>query len=412
MEALAWIPFSQLIWLVAVDYERTRQEFVYLSEAAVSTGLASKNGVSLPLSRYQPGVMRCINDCLVETVSLSAGAEKVLTAKPPDLVVVCEPGLIEGLYHTNQENRAGQDILQLIEGRLIERRGRGWFSGTSDNASEDWFQLWSRWAGEGNAFLIPTWENVVRFPKGQDETRLKKYLAEYGEEMYMAHFGGVPSSPSGLVLHGYYNPAQLVNAGIGYDSSKTVEIAIDPNYSMGNRYSVLAIQEEWPFIDVVDEVAVEGKTHDEVRALCMARPWWSNVIGGVIDPFAGDAHPFGSYAPVHYWRPVPLRTQHRPRVATTVQALKEAMMSSESGTQRLRISSSCKRLLWEMVHWKQEGRMGVPGKKNCDALKALGYYLVDKFYRERTIEPDEDNVVLDEYGNAKPSYTAEWEFSP
>ncbi|KKK67053.1 hypothetical protein LCGC14_2957940, partial [marine sediment metagenome] len=67
MEGLAWIPYAKLIWLIAVDYDTTRQEFAYLAEGAISTGLALPQSVHIPMNRYQPCTLRAINGCIVET---------------------------------------------------------------------------------------------------------------------------------------------------------------------------------------------------------------------------------------------------------------------------------------------------------------------------------------------------------
>ena len=386
MEGLAWIPYAQLIWLIAVDYDTTRQEFAYLAEGAISTGLALPQSVHIPMNRYQPCTLRAINGCIVETRTLS-DFRKALTAKPPDLIIVCEPGLIDNLTQ----------VMELLWGRVAEKRGGIILAGTSDESSEEWYQIWEGWNHEspegGKSFSIATWDNAYRFPKGQDEREFKIYEAKYGHEALMAHYGGIPSAPSNLILKGYWSHEVNVDPSIEFDKSKPVEITIDPGYD--SHYVVEVMQ--WNYdndrLQMVDEVAEVGLTHDEVRALCEARPWWRYVQGGTIDPYAGENHVYGSIMPVYYWEPVRLRLDYRPRVPTTVQALKEALANGDRGP-RLTVSDRCTRFIYEAARWRKDGMN--PSKKKCDALKAAGYWLVDHFGQERVLgaHEDEDNVVI------------------
>lgn len=395
MEAVTWLPYAQLIWLIAEDYDMSRQEFTYLAEAGVSSGLVRPSDVHFSLNKYQPCALKSITGCVAETRTLAD--YRKLAAKPPDLVIVCEPGLIDNLG----------DVMELLWGRVAEKRGRILLAGTSDQASEEWYKLWMEWQAEnpdgGESYSIPTWENLHRFPKGIEEYTFLSYRQKYGEEPFLAHFGGIPAAPRDIVLKGYWDRGLHIDPNIEFDKERPVEITIDPNYSLGHRYTVEALQWDELSGDIiaVDEVAVEGCTHDEVVALCKDRPWWNNVVGGTIDPFAGESHVFGAPPPIGYWRPVQLRTAHRPRVATTVQAIKEALIGP-----RLRVSPRCERLIWEAPRWKQE-RTGQPSKENCDAWKAIGYWLVDRFHVERNEPRDyDDNVVIGSSG------ALNWQFDP
>jgi hypothetical protein len=389
MEGLTWLPYAQLIWLIATDYDTTRQEFTYLAEGAISTGLALPQNVHMPEARYQPCSLKAITGCVVETRTL-ADFRKALSAKPPDVVIVCEPGLIDNLA----------DVMELLWGRVSEKRGCIVLAGTSDEASEEWYELWEGWSHGniegGQSFSLPTWQNRYRFPKGKKEREFRVYEEKYGHEALMAHYGGIPASPADLVLKGYWKYATHVDPSIEFDPGKPAEIAIDPNYSMGNRYTVELIQWEYdsPRIYIVDEVAEEGLTHDEIRAICEARPWWRHVISGTIDPYAGESHIYGSLAPVTYWDPpIRLRTDHRPKVNTTVQALKESLAVGDHGP-RTRVSPRAKRFIYEAARWRQKS--GTPRKTNCDAMKAAGYWFVDHFAQERVLggHEEEDNVVV------------------
>lgn len=384
MEAVTWLPYASTIWLIAKDYELTRMEFMYLAEAGISCGLVSPDQVRMSLNKYQPSALRSISGCVVETKTLADFRK--LAAKPTDLVIVCEPGLIDNLSL----------VVELLWGRVSEKRGCILLAGTSDEASEEWYELWESYAkpnpAGGKSFSIPTWANKYNYPKGRDEREFRIYQELYGEEALMAHYGGVPSSPRDLVLRGFWLPSIHVSDKVEFNPNLPVEIAIDPNYSMGHRYAVEVIQWSWETnqIWLVDEVAQEGLTHDQIRDICTGREWWRYVQGGVIDPYAGESHVYGSPTPISYWHPLALRHENRPRVNTTVQAIKEAL-STAKGEPRLLISPKAERFLYEAPRWRQN-KTGKPSDANCDALKATGYWLVDHFGEERA-EESEDNVV-------------------
>jgi len=392
MEGTAWLPYGHLIWLIAKDYERTRPEFTYLAEAGMSTGLVLPGNVHMPLAKHQPWALRGIPSphtagCIVETVTL-ADYRKSLTAKAPDVVIVCEPGLIDDL----------PGVVELLAGRLSEKRGLLILAGTSDEASEEWYEVWDGWNSPnpegGVSFSVPTWDNLYRYPKGRDEHVFKVYEEKYGTEALMAHYGGVPASPRDLVLRGYWKYGLHVDEELEFNESRPVEVAIDPGYSGASHYVVEAVQ--WDpggdHIWLVDEISAQGLIHDEMRALCEARPWWRYVMSGTMDPYAGVGHFNASPAPVAYWNPIEIRFNHRPRVNVTVQALKEALARRGDRGPRMTVSPRCSRFIHEAPRWRNE-RSGNPAKTLCDAMKATGYWLVDRFGDERLGIDEEDNIV-------------------
>lgn len=387
LEGVTWLPYAKLVWIVGRDYDMTRQEFIYLSEAAVSCGLAIDRDVHLSLNKYSPSVMKSITGCIVETRTLADFRK--LASKAPDLVIVCEPGLIPNL----------RAVMELIAGRVAEKRGCVIAAGTSDESSEEWFDLWSRWQLDnpegGQSFSIPSWQNTYAFPRGREEEEFRVYEQVYGYEALMAHYGGIPSAPRNLVLRGYFAETLHVVEGLSWKEGLPTEIAIDPNYSAPNAYSIECIQ--WSLetgeLFLVDEIAESGLHHDAMKELAYAKPWWSHVTGGTIDPHA-EGSIYGNHPPYTYWLPLPLRMDHRPRVATTVQALKEAL-APQSGKPRMVVSDKCVRFRKEARLWKTD-QYGVPAKTWCDAMKATGYWLVDRFGEERMPgwDTDESNEVV------------------
>ena len=399
MEALAGIPFSKLIWIIGVDYDTTRQEFLYLSEGAISSGLARPSEVHMSVSQYTPSRLRAINGCIVETRTL-ANVRK-LASKAPDMIIVTEPGIIDYLPL----------VFELCMGRVSEKKGRIFLAGTSDEASEDWYELWREWQDPnnpigGDSFSIPTWENTHSFPGGREDREFHVYEQKYGHEALMAHFGGIPSDPQNLVMKGYWKKdVHVSEEGTSFDRSYPAEITIDPNYSLEHRYSIEIMQwdpslERDPCIWIADEIAEEGLTHDDMRALFEQNDCRKFITGGTIDPYAAESHVFGAPSPVSYWDPpFALRYHIRPRVNTTVQALKQALSRRPNGKPRMMVSPKATRFIWEMGHWKGN-KSGRPDEQNCDATKAAGYWLVDQFSQEMA-QGEEDNSV---------TKTSEWSY--
>lgn len=387
MHGLGWLPYAQLIWLVAKDYDMSRQEFTYLVEGGLSTGLVNPKDIHMSINKYQPCALRSVTGCVVETRSLMDFRK--IAARPPDLVIVCEPGLIDNL----------NEVMELLWGRVSEKRGQIMLAGTSDESSEEWYELLEEWQDPNNleggaAFQIPTWENHYRYPGGIEDPVFTMYRAKYGEEQFMSHFGGRPASPRGLVLKGYWTK-DMVDSSLEHMQGLPLEIAVDPNYSQDHRYSVEFIQWDRQNTFLIDEIAVEGETHDEVLARVDAHPLRPYIQGGVLDPFAGESHVYGAPAPVSYWRRYHLRCDIRPRVNTTVQALKELMTPNTDGTHHFFVSDKCERFIYEANRWRT-GKSGKPNQDPCDATKAVGYWKVDQNGNEHGIV-DSDNLVAGEW---------------
>lgn len=399
MEGLTWVPFTSLIWIMAYKYAKARPEFLYLSEGAVSTGLCRRDDVHLPTDEDKPCSLYSIPHdspggmvrCQVQTMTLR-DYQKQAAARRPDLIIVCEPGLIDDLG----------DMEATLWGRLTERRGRLLAGGTSEESSEDWFHMLTEWSTPNNdmggeVYILPTWENERVYPLGEKEPVLLAFRKRWGEELYQMRYGGVPAPPKGLVLKGYFGD-HLIDDDLEFDPGLPLEVFIDPNYMDPARYVIGFIQwnEQTSDFLIVDEIAAEGCSHPEMIERFREHPLSRYVLGGEIDPHAGDHHPSGAESPMDHWRHVipDLRcgTRQIP-VRTTVQALKQAMTERPGGLRpRLRIARRCERGIYEGSHWKLTSQ-GKPRETNCDFLKALGYWLVRRFAHERAQAETPDNII-------------------
>jgi len=104
------LPFGKLYWLVAQDYSRTEQEFLYIQE------FLDKLGWSYEASkRVDPGIIQIAGGFTIETKS--AQDSRKLAAKAPDGVLICEASQVD--YEAYLRSR----------GRVAEKRGWVMMSG-------------------------------------------------------------------------------------------------------------------------------------------------------------------------------------------------------------------------------------------------------------------------------------------
>lgn len=184
-------PSVRLIWLVGPDYIQSREEFRYMFEWAVELRLIPepiKQNSGLPQngSRW----FRTITGALVETKS--AKHPETLASKAPDFVLLCEPGQMPS------------EVYDMVQGRLLERRGDLWMVGTLENEEGvlkprwQWYEDFAvRWLknGEGareRAFSLPTWSNHIIFPLGLDDPELQARRAKTSEYTWRRRYGGEP----------------------------------------------------------------------------------------------------------------------------------------------------------------------------------------------------------------------------
>ena len=176
-----------------------------------------------------------------------------------------------------------------LRGRIAERRGWLWLSGTFEGSRGWYAEKFRAWQGAGRpdarAFSIPSWENRALYPGGRDDPEMAELEAMFPADLFMERFGGVPCAPSTLVFR-EFEPRVHVGPQ-GRPSGAAVELAIDPGYA--GAYAVLAIEQRGPDVAVVDEVYMRRHVAGDVIAACRARLWWPRVRGGVID-VAGRQH--------------------------------------------------------------------------------------------------------------------------
>lgn len=388
MELVTWARHSNLVWLAANSYDLCRQEFEYITEAMLSLELTDKSLISIPKNRYNPCSLTTIFGSRYETRSLKD--VEAFAARAPDVVAICEPG------------QAPPESLKAARERLSTRRGLLWMAGTFEDIPQAWvedvFRRWVRWPNpeSGKSWAMPSWLNRRSFPGGRQDPEMIALQNSYPNiQEFLLRCAGIPVASSALVIGDYWNPQKHVVPQVHFrpvhdGGLLPVQIAIDPGFSGGSNYVVLAIQHIGPTAFIIDEVSVQGKVHEEVIELCKQRPWWPNVIksnGGTMDPYASQSHWYGSLSPAETWeRKAGIRLRIPPRLSVedTVSILCTTLRDPQTAQTGLVVSPKAQRLIWEMTHWRkkrtQGGSFAEPTKNNCDAVKALGYYLADRQY--------------------------------
>lgn len=383
MEVVPWSLHSDLIWIAADSYDLARQEFEYVVEALLSLDFTEPRLVSFPENKYQPCAVETIWGTLIETKSLKDPSTFV--ARAPDLVLICEPGLtsITSVYRANE--------------RLTTRRGQLLMPGTFENAAPwmmEYWNKWKRWPNEDHAksWSCPSWLNRQVFPKGlldPETIKLRQNCETFDE--FLLRYVGVPATPPDLIMSNAWKErvhvgrVQYIPKLDGDSRLLPVYAAIDPGYSGDSRYVVLAIQviPQSRKVRVIDEVVGHRLTHEQVIRLCMQREWWPVCTSGTIDPYAGNSHALGATPPIQIWaKPeysVRLTTPPRPKggVEEEIQVVKSYLTSSNGW--HLEVDQRCERLRWEMASWKRRrtaSTLTQPQKNNCDAIKALAYFLL------------------------------------
>jgi len=384
MEAVVWTPHSELVWLGADSYDLTRIEFEYTAEALLSLDWTTPGLVNMPDNRYQPCSLRTRWGTLVETRTLHD--VNTFVARAPDFIAICEPGL------------AQEASLTRARERLSTRRGRLYLPGTFEEVRyqwmEDYWRRWVRWPNEDNAksFTVPSWVNRVIFPLGKYDPEiaaLRRACRDLNE--FLRRVVGVPSQIPDIIMSDSYKVQHHVGnvewvRKDSYGNILPVQVAIDPGHSSGH-YVVLTIQIIDGVIRVVDEIDAIGETHGTVIQTATFRDWMPFVLGGTIDPYAADSEIFGAVSPkAEWWQQAKVNLTLAPRlhVEELIKLIKSFLRDPATGKPRLVISPRCTRLLWEMEHWRRKKStdgQGIPGKNNCDAIKALGYFLTEHLHR-------------------------------
>jgi hypothetical protein len=398
MDLAAWSIHSELMWLVADVYAGTRREFRYLADALDSLHLVVPNSISFPRKKDEPCSMETKWGCFIETLSLTDARR--IAAYGPDVIAVCEPGLLT------------KDLVWRFRERLSGRRGYLLMAGSFEEDTGWMAKVWDEWKAwpraEGKSFICPSWLNRNLYPGGKNDPAIQAMRRNMTRHDFLLRVAGVPTMPPEVIFSEVFQPdrrredSQIRQADrkrILEDRDILVEITVDPGYSSG-AYAIHAIawdgKQAWCF----DEIRVESGLHSAAIGQAMARPWWHRVSGGVLDPYAGLSHIFGSSSPQEVWHReahVWLRCDYRVGVEDGIERHKWFLRDPITGQVRLWIDPSNEGLIQEYQSWRRarvpEGadKRAEPNKRGCDSIKALTAWLVDCYMRR--MRPQRDDRI-------------------
>ncbi len=367
MELFGRLLEGQLYWLVGPEYDLCRPEFEYVLDAC--------RQIDAVASVRHPASSRCelITRTGARIVTRSALEPERLAAEAPDGILGCEAAQLP------------ESVFLRLRGRIAERRGWLWLSGTFEG-SRGWyaekFRAWEL-AGrsDARAFSIPSWENRALYPGGRDDPEIADLEATFPPDLFMERFGGVPCAPSTLVFR-EFEPRVHVGPQ-GRSSGTAVELAIDPGYA--GAYAVLAVEQRGPDVAVIDEVYLRRQVAGDVIAACRERPWWPRVRGGVID-VAGRQH-HATPSQIEIWAAlggIRLRSHSVP-LRSGIDRLRTFLRDPACGKARLTVAPECRNLIEEFGLYRYheasdvEPISEIPIDRDNHAIKALIYWLFDRF---------------------------------
>lgn len=399
---------KRLIWIVGKDYESCLPEFRGGNDSPGMVQFLEQLGLLHPAAKAcegcslqirEDGRDRCVltthNGLRVETVT--GGEPYKIARMAPDVIIGAEVGTWSEL------------LFQRVVGRLAEKRGWLWASGSFEQSTGWLVDTHHRWQApndeDGVSFSIRSWENKVIYPGGYEDPEMRRLRAMYPEYLFQQRFAGLPSQPKGLVFSDF--TSEHISREAVYDPDRPVQVWIDPGFK--SAYAVLAVQLRGDVVDVIDEIYEQDKTSQEIISIAMRRPWW-RPHRGVID-VAGTQH-HAARSAEEVWREAGVRLSYQKlRVEDSIDRVRSLLRARpEDKTPQLRVNPSCRGLISEMgqgpVPFAGRGpwaykldRAGnimsdVPDERNNDACKALAYGLVDNF----------GYVEHSEFSGAPPSY--------
>lgn len=375
-------------WVVGPDYQQARQEFIYIYNAfkdgAAGISFVQPESVSMPVSIASPWSFTTIWGQTWRTRSAS-DIQKLASFS------------VSGVIMAEAAQHVYESYLKLM-GRVSETGGFLILSGTLERGLPWYGDLYTRWQGENDlnarSFSLPTWTNTAIYPGGREDKRIKELESEYPEDLFMERFGAVPARKQGLVVPEFDMKKHVKLLEL--DPDLPVELAIDPGQ---HTYAVLFVQYHGLVCHVLDAVYVHNKIVQEVIPLVMANPLWRYVElarAGVIDN-AGKQH-MANKSQIELWSDIAganLRGNYW-RLDDTIQAVRLRLQSNNPLHAPLLYFNSHLRNTkspdgramdvlaeFELWVWPDRGPARnvavTPVDKNNDAIKALGYSLLDRY---------------------------------
>jgi len=364
---------NALYWLLGNDYEACRGEWEHIAEDFQKLEILA----APPTKNIDPGEMVLQDGTRIVTKS-ARYPEKIATVAPEG-IVVCEAAQVD------------YDVFLRAKTRLAEKRG--WLSMAGTFEEEDyvgWYRELYELGQSFNqlelkSFSLPTWSNLVVFPGGRNDPEILNQEAGMTNERFQERFGGVPCPKTGRVITDFANAIHVRECPFNKDLP--VELTVDPGYA--GAYAVLVIQDYGEYLEVVDEIYVQGVVTQDIILMCKKKDWWDAVSGGAID-IAGKQHQ-AMAAPVEVWTSegVSLRSK-KVQIEDGIDLLRTHLKQHPvTGKPGILIDPKCRGFISECGGGKSPVENGgiwmrnkdtlKPIDRNNHACKALIYYLANKY---------------------------------
>ena len=368
-----------LYWLVAADYERTREEFEYLVEDFGSLGLLKESS-----KRVDPGRIVLADGTRIETKS--AKDPRTLAMRAPNGIIGCEASQLD------------LETFHRLRGRCAPKRGWLFLAGTFEGSLGWYPQMFQAWQhssqADEKAFSLPSYSNSYLYPGGREDPEILALERASSDDFFMERIEGVPSPPQGLVFTEVRPDIHVQD--VEYEPDIPAHIWIDPGYA--EAYACEIIQVVNDQIRVIDEIYERNLVTDDIIDIAQSRPWWRDARFGVID-VAGYQHQ-AMAAPAEVWleRTGIYFDSQKIRINEGTERLKSFLKTDpvEQREPRIVFNSKCKGILSELgvqpnpfdgqsraYRWKMDRDGNIVGQTPEDrynhGVKAVIYGLINRY---------------------------------
>lgn len=382
-EITALLPWCDLIYLAGDSYENAEREFEYLE--ANMRRLNVLAAVSKPKQgQWEMRTVGPRGGTHIATLSFQRGADALIaTGRAPDLVVLCEAGLME------------EDHFLAAYSRVAERRGSVILSGTLKRARPWYVNLFRELQGEndyrGKSQSFPSWQNLSIYPGGRTDPTILALERVLGDMVFRERIGAEPV-PSPLLVFGREFEYGKHVRKVAYDPALPLWIAVDPGYA--GAYALLVVQAASASdVRVIDEFYRQYETWDRAVEWLRSRAYVTcedgkikNIQRAVMD-VAGKQH-HADRSQVEQWRDTTgIDFLAEPvGIETGISRMRDFLRSPFNGLPRLSIHPRCEGLLSELAQGEQYPKDQAgnaikehPIDANNHARKALSYLLVNAY---------------------------------
>ncbi len=373
-ELFIWValsdPSDELYWIVGPDYEQTHAEFLVLLDALAKTPLLNTKSVSQP---KQGAWSLSTTPFDIEVMTRTSAEVQTIAGRAPAGILMVEAAQQTQLAYLR------------CRGRVAEKRGPLWISGTFEGSFGWYPELWQRWQAVnldgGRSFSLPTWSNLAIFPGGRQDSEILSLEGTFTEDQFLERYGATPCPPKTLVFKEFQHLTHVKPCP--YDAERPVQLWVDPGYA--GAYAVLAVQRKDWEVWVIDEVYERGVVVQDMITRAKAREWWSKVNRIVMD-VAGTQHQ-GMESHSEAWHRItglPVYPQGV-GIADGIMRVRTFLMDPETKKPRLFHDPKCKGTLSEYGLYRynevKENRpeREEPVDANNHSCKALAYGLVNMF---------------------------------